>query len=260
MEPEPSSHSITEVLTKDVLNEGAVGAIVEKSLERYGPRLSAGPAARIPENKRRSAGPEDAVQEAHIALAAKLTVGNHSFSNGTDIYKWLYRVVENKAVDIYRAHREEGASACAGVTKEGEQDDPARALGDRAGLDLADLPPEGCVQLAETQKQIDELSGRAEVRLQLLPDNERKIVERWLDWATFRDNADEADETTRDVRNTTFDFKINPALEGLANEIRQPMLEAIGDSGSKDRSFERFLRFYFVGKGLRLLADLREEP
>jgi DNA-directed RNA polymerase specialized sigma24 family protein len=261
MDWEPSSHSITSALT-----DGGEDweSIARKSEERYGEPVDRIGKARIKKHRRRSSDETDVRCQTFTALALKLKEKTHSFRTGHDIEKWVCTTARNIAINHVRTNRKiEGPSVLAGITRDGERQDCAVALDEHAGHRRIELLPGEWADVKELQEQIDDLSKQAEAQLQKLPADEQQIVRRWLDWYSYQDIVDECGVTHRDVRNTTFDFKTIPELQDKAREIREPLLEAIvplGDASpkSQSRALESVLRFYFVGRGLRLLVDLRK--
>jgi DNA-directed RNA polymerase specialized sigma24 family protein len=210
----------------------------------------------IPENKRRSAEAEDAYQETLRELDRELRKPTCTLKTREDIKKWGARVVDCNAKDVRDANlRTEGASTFMTPAKDGEEQDPGKALEETAGLATSGEPPaEIKAQEGELQARLDRLNRLAEAQLRNLSQPDQGIVEGWLRGGTYRGIAQEFDVTERNVRNTTFDFKSDPTLQGETVGIREDLKEA------EQRWPGIAYRLSLRGIGARLLIDFREEP
>jgi histone H3/H4 len=254
------SHSITKALANPLALDTAL--ILAKSIERYRSHWIRIAESVIPKNGRRSQDAEDALQEALSELTQRLNAElgrrakqGRTFETGEDILRWGSQVVKNDAIDVPEENR--GLDGAASVGGPGEtdaslaHDNPLEQLASTQRV--TEILPDVQVQEAEIQLKYSKLGEAVERELGLLCSPDYEIVDRWLNWGTFRAIAQEFKLTVRNVRVTTFDFKTQPSVNGIAEEVRNDLDEA------EKRWPGVAERIVWNGRGGRVLVDRRDE-
>lgn len=197
-------------------------------------------AKRMPPNRRRAEGLEDAKQDALLALRdrlvsdlALLTPSDKRFRTGNDIKKWMCRTSSNKAADALRRNRHEvGASDVPAVAPEVE---PNAALSDMASATrLSDQTTHSPDELAELGRLVSDRGTRFDNaigdELSAWVDPDRRVVTSYLAFATYLEMQHEVGLGSSSVQRIIHDFLRRPGIRDANASTREALMALVTTS------------------------------
>jgi DNA-directed RNA polymerase specialized sigma24 family protein len=208
---------------------------------------------RLPSHRRRGADVEDVIQEILKALFEALARSDCQFKSRTHIKYWSSKVAEYKAIDAFNGEDGPTPSSISPPHYQGEVLDPNETLSMLAGEKFPLEPTADCQLMErEIQQLIDELDACVRVKLAELNELSRVIIERWLDYQSYRTIAEDFCVTVYHVRMVTLGFKTAPLLESKTLALRT----LIADTEHCCPGVTNRLRL--SGPSNALLADVRQ--
>lgn len=221
----------------------------------------------LPADKRRSEDGDDVVQETLIQLDRYLRSGA-TFGDSGDIRRWTSCVANNKALQARdRSSRYEGPSTLSSQSHSGDNQDLHANLAVAASNGTSSSSTRSTdivAQIAETQKELTELVSDLHSRIiSLLSESasiEQEILGRYFEGFGSRTVASQISAlgshriTEHHVRNTTFVFKENIALQAAVMSFREKLMaiEAPVDEVIKQLTIPPCVA--------RIVVDFRSQP
>jgi len=228
--------------------------VIARSIELYADLWSSIAKGILPPHRRRPADHEDALQETLRELDRILRRPDHSLRTREDLRRLGTRILTCNAKDVLEVNLEhDGPSVVRNAGRVQSSSSADDSLPDALGRSDKSASPGAAAEASEIQSELGGFEQTVAVRLGALGELDRRIVERWLEWKSFRGIAAELGVTLRDVRNTTFDFKTWPQLARLSGELRLALAES---EASEAGVLNRVNISPSTG---RLLCDFREE-
>jgi DNA-directed RNA polymerase specialized sigma24 family protein len=249
------------------LNDGDRDRVIELSESRFRRLWTTVAEKVIPANKRRSEDGDDVVQETLIQLDRYLRSGA-TFRDSGDIRRWTSSVANNKALQARdRSSRYEGPSTLSSQSHSGDNQDPHNNLAVAASDGTSSSSTRSTdvvVQIAETQKELTEIVSDLHSRITSLLSEctsvEQEILGRYFEGFGSRTVASQISElgrhciTEHHVRNVTFIFKENSALQATVMSFREKLMAI-------DAPVDEVIKQLIIPSCVaRIVVDFRSRP